>query len=67
MARYWWFQGASVEELTRQLLAAGFEARLEVHPHGADGLMLYVVPPGAKQAERQGINESHPCPPQCVE
>lgn len=67
MARpFHWFQGASVEELTRQLVASP-GCRLEVHAEGQD-LIFYVIPPGAVSAEGEGgggINDSHICPPVC--
>ena len=66
MANYWTFEGATVEELTRQLTAHP-GARLRVIPHDGDGLMLFVVPHGATAPVTPdgGLNESHPCPPFC--
>ena len=66
MARpFHWYEGASVEELTRQLVANP-GARLEVHQDGQD-MFLHVVPAGAVSTEGGGggINESHICPPVC--
>lgn len=63
---YWWFQGPSVEELTRQLNAKP-GARLEVHLH--EHLMSFrVVGPGEIVTEGSGggINDSHACPPDCI-
>lgn len=62
---YWWFQGASVEELTRQLNAKP-GARLEVYLR--EHLMSFrVVGQGEVVAEGGGggINDSHICPPVC--
>lgn len=63
---YWWFQGASVEELTRQLNAKP-GARLEVHLAG-HLMSFFVVPAGAIRdaSGGGGINDSHACPPDCV-
>ena len=66
--KYWWFQGDSVRELTRQLAEAGAFARLEIHPVG-DGLKLFVIASGGVGADEGGggggINDSHTCPPSC--
>ena len=58
-----WFQGASVEELTRQLVANP-GARLEVHQDGQD-MTLLIVPPGVVAEGGGGIDDSHICPPDC--
>lgn len=62
---YWWFQGASVEELTRQLVAKP-GCRLEVHLDG-HLMSFFVVPVGGVIAEGGGggIDDSHVCPPSC--
>ena len=62
---YWWFQGASVEELTARL-TANPGARLEVHLDGTK--MTFVVKPVGEftaQSFHPPINESHVCPPDC--
>lgn len=62
--RYWWFEGDSVSELRRQLMAAG-SPRLEVHLDGRK-ILLLVIPEGrVGQTSNAPINESHPCPPLC--
>lgn len=64
--RFWWFQGASVEQLFAELEAAGENARLEVHLDGQH-MTLHVVAAGITPQEGGGggINESHVCPPVC--
>jgi transcription initiation factor IIE alpha subunit len=63
---YWWWKGASVEELTRRLVAAGPDARLEVHIDAEQHATLVVLPAGAERASLpQAINESFVCPPRC--
>ena len=64
MERYWWFQGAPVEKVLQDLLAAGPNARLEAHPDG-DELTLWVIPADPAVLEGGGTNESHICPPVC--
>lgn len=66
--KYWWFQGESVRQLTALLTNVGPEAILEVHPDG-DGLRLFVLRSDevsvAEGGGGGGVNDSHPCPPQC--
>ena len=70
--KFWWFRGASVEELARRLERAGPSAcRLEVRI-SEDGKMTFrVVADGttslAAASVEPDINESHPCPPDCIE
>jgi hypothetical protein len=68
-----WFQGATVDELTRRL-AAHPGARLEVHPVDTpEGpkCWLRVVPANAAAepfdhaVPGDALDESHPCPPFC--
>lgn len=63
---YWWWQGASVEELTRRLVANP-GARLEVHIDEKQHATFVVVPAEseAKPPLDPPINDSHVCPPQC--
>lgn len=64
---YFWWQGASVEELTRQLTAHP-GCRFEVRPQPGGGALLFVHPAGAVVAEdggTGGINDTHECPPDC--
>jgi len=61
---FWWFQGASVQELTARL-QADTNVRLEVHLAG-DKMTLEVVSNDATAARiNPPINDSHICPPQC--
>ena len=65
---YFWWQGASVEELVARLIAAGPEdARLEVHIDEDQHATFVVKPVGAYTARPfdPPINESHICPPDC--
>lgn len=67
MARYWWFQGASVDKLTDELLNGGDNPRLEVYLKG-DRMTLRVAGDTERLSVEEGtIDESHPCPPQCIE
>jgi hypothetical protein len=62
---YWWFKGASVEELTKRL-TANPGCRLEVHLD--DQKMTFVVKPAGEVTAMPfdpPINESHVCPPFC--
>lgn len=63
---YHWFQGESVDELTRQLTAHP-GCRLEVHQAGT--AMVFVVKPAGEVTpeshELTHINDSHICPPDC--
>lgn len=62
--KFWWFRGASVEQLRSQLAGAG-ECRLEVHLDGTK-MTLHVIPEGIGPSEGGGAtNESHVCPPSC--
>jgi len=63
---FWWFSGASVEELTRQLTAHP-GARFEVHPTNDGRCLLFVKPQGTVSPDGGGggINDSHLCPPDC--
>jgi hypothetical protein len=64
---YWWFNGASVSELTERLNNTP-NARLEVHLDG-EKMTLVVAPDNPAQAAAvhldPPINESHICPPIC--
>ena len=69
MARpYWWFQGASVAELQKQLTEAGADARLEVRIDAKQSMTFTVVSGDVStQSHIAGhpINDSHICPPDC--
>jgi hypothetical protein len=68
---FWWFRGASVRELRDRLNAVSDidTARLEVHHHGNDGLMLFVKSAGDitpfDTGGGGGVNDSFKCPPVC--
>jgi hypothetical protein len=66
---YWWWQGASVVELTARLNAAGPDARLEVHIDAEQHATLVVFPPGDQPSTadpiKPPINDSFVCPPRC--
>lgn len=67
--RYFWFQGATVSALRDLLNAAGADAILKVNLHGQDATLEVLEPHEAvegAQPVRQPLNESHPCPPQCL-
>lgn len=64
---YYWWQGDSVEELTRQLVAHP-GCRFEVRPQEGGGALMFVHPAWsvvAADGGGGGINDSHVCPPQC--
>lgn len=68
MAHYHWFGPPTTDQLREQLNATP-QARLEIRGEGED-MTLTVVPieaEGRRGAPLQVLNESHPCPPQCVE
>lgn len=64
---FWWFTGASVEELKKRLNEATGDVRLEARPSEDGGLHFRVI--GADDYERAvarpDINDSHVCPPSC--
>ena len=65
---YWWWQGASVEELTRRLNAAGPGARVEVHIDAQQHATMVVIPQTDSEDNVRllpAINESFVCPPRC--
>lgn len=63
--KFWWFRGASVEQLKTHLSGVGPECRLEVHLDG-DEMTLHVVPESLGPTEGGGsTNDSHVCPPHC--
>ena len=68
-ASYFWFTGASVEELARRLAVIGADkARLEVHPIGGKCYLRvkHADPTDAAAAMIQpDINDSWLCPPAC--
>lgn len=68
--KFYWFRGASVEELYGRIAAAGgpSHCRIEVRLHPGDKMMLRVVPEQdgktvALAATPADINDSHVCPP----
>lgn len=65
--RYWWFDGATVQALKERLDAAGPGVIFKVNKDG-NALTLEVIDPGQDKAARLApLNESHPCPPICLE
>lgn len=63
---YHWFQGESVQQLVKQLTAAGVDtARLEVHQDGKEMTFLVVPEVAAESHNANHINDSHLCPPDC--
>lgn len=63
---YWWFNGATVTELTQRLNAAGDGARLEVRIDAQKKMTLQVVATtDLAAAKTQPLNDSHLCPPVC--
>ena len=59
--KFWWFKGASVQQLAEELREGGPDARLEVRID-AKKKMVFTIVGGTYNGT---VNDSHACPPDC--
>lgn len=59
--KFWWFKGASVQQLAEELKEGGPDARLEVRIDAKKKMTFTIV----GETYSGSVNDSHACPPQC--